>query len=139
MRFFIVTAFLALTIGSRAATASYDVVIYGGTSGGVGGWSPSCDTAGVSIAGPPPVPVSLMGSPPAADAGAPRCPLRIASQRAHVGPKRYFRVRLVSRRGAAGFIELRRHAPLLRTHHLHQGEHAGIEIRRCRLGFRGGP
>src|SRR5215218_4875630 len=45
---------------------------------------------------------------PAASAGAPRCPLRIASQRAHVGPKRYFRVRVVSRRGSAGFIELRR-------------------------------
>jgi hypothetical protein len=44
-----------------------------------------------------------------ASAGAPRCPLRIASQSAHVGPRRYFRVRLVSRRGAAGFIELRRH------------------------------
>jgi len=41
-------------------------------------------------------------------AGAPRCPLRIASQSAHVGPKRYFRVRVVSRRGAAGFMELRR-------------------------------
>ena len=47
-------------------------------------------------------------SAPAASAGAPRCPLRIASQRAHVGPKRYFRVRVVSRRGSAGFIELRR-------------------------------
>jgi hypothetical protein len=44
-----------------------------------------------------------------ASAGAPRCPLRIASQTAHVGPKRLFRVRLVSRRGAAGFMELRRH------------------------------
>jgi hypothetical protein len=44
-----------------------------------------------------------------AGAGAARCPLRIASERAQVGPKRYFRVRLVSRRGAAGFIELRRH------------------------------
>jgi hypothetical protein len=51
----------------------------------------------------------VAASAPAASAGAPRCPLRIASQRAHVGPKRYFRVRLVSRRGAAGFIELRRH------------------------------
>jgi hypothetical protein len=45
----------------------------------------------------------------AASAGAPRCPLRIASQGAHVGSKRYFRVRVVSRRGAAGFMELRRH------------------------------
>jgi hypothetical protein len=48
-------------------------------------------------------------SEPAASAGAARCPLRIASQRAHVGPQRYFRVRVVSRRGAAGFMELRRH------------------------------
>jgi hypothetical protein len=48
-------------------------------------------------------------SAPAANAGAPRCPLRIASQSAHVGPKRSFRVRVVSRRGAAGFMELRRH------------------------------
>lgn len=48
-------------------------------------------------------------SAPAASAGAPRCPLRIAGQRAHVGPKRYFRVRVVSRRGCAGFMELRRH------------------------------
>jgi hypothetical protein len=45
----------------------------------------------------------------AASAGAPRCPLRIASQTARVGRKRYFRVRMVSRRGAAGFMELRRH------------------------------
>ena len=48
-------------------------------------------------------------SAPAPGAGAPRCPLRIASRSAHVGPRRYFRVRLVSRRGAAGFMELRRH------------------------------
>lgn len=48
-------------------------------------------------------------SAPATGAGAPRCPLRIATGRAHVGAKRYFRVRVVSRRGAAGFIELRRH------------------------------
>jgi hypothetical protein len=46
---------------------------------------------------------------PTAGAGAPRCPLRIASKTAHVSPQRYFRVRVVSRRGAAGFIELRRH------------------------------
>jgi hypothetical protein len=48
-------------------------------------------------------------SAPAAGAGPPRCPLRIASRGAHVGPKRYFKVRVVSRRGAAGFMELRRH------------------------------
>jgi hypothetical protein len=48
-------------------------------------------------------------SAPAAGAGAPRCPLRIASRSARVGPKRHFRVRVVSRRGAAGFMELRRH------------------------------
>ena len=48
-------------------------------------------------------------SEPVASAGAPRCPLRIASQRAHVGSQRYLRVRVVSRRGAAGFMELRRH------------------------------
>jgi hypothetical protein len=47
-------------------------------------------------------------SAPAADAGAPRCPLRIATQSAHVGPTRHFRVRVVSRRGSAGFMELRR-------------------------------
>lgn len=47
-------------------------------------------------------------SAPPAGAGAPRCPLRIASQSAHVGPRRYFRVRVVSRRGSAGFMELRR-------------------------------
>jgi hypothetical protein len=51
----------------------------------------------------------VLVSSAAASAGAPRCPLRIASRRAHVGPKRYFRVRIVSRRGAAGFMELRRH------------------------------
>ena len=51
------------------------------------------------------VPVSAA----AGSAGAPRCPLRIASQSAHVGPKRYFRVRVISRRGAAGFMEVRRH------------------------------
>ena len=48
-------------------------------------------------------------SAPPAGAGAPRCPLRIASRSARVGPKRLFRVRVVSRRGAAGFMELRRH------------------------------
>jgi hypothetical protein len=51
----------------------------------------------------------VLVSATAAGAGAPRCPLRIASQRAQVGPRRYFRVRIVSRRGAAGFMELRRH------------------------------
>ena len=51
----------------------------------------------------------VLVSAAAVGAGAPRCPLRIASQRARVGPKRYFKVTVVSRRGAAGFIELRRH------------------------------
>jgi hypothetical protein len=46
---------------------------------------------------------------PTAGAGAPRCPLRIASRSAQVSPRRSFRVRVVSRRGAAGFVELRRH------------------------------
>jgi hypothetical protein len=51
----------------------------------------------------------VVATAPTSGAGAPRCPLRIASQTAHVSPQRYFRVRVVSRRGAAGFMELRRH------------------------------
>jgi hypothetical protein len=51
----------------------------------------------------------VLVSEAAASAGAPRCPLRIANQSAHVGAQRYFKVRVISRRGAAGFIEVRRH------------------------------
>lgn len=66
----------------------------------------------------------------AASAGAPRCPLRIASQRARVGPRRYFRVPVDSRRGAAGFMELRRHgATIVETPFERRGGRSTVRLR----------
>jgi hypothetical protein len=70
-------------------------------------------------------------SAPLAGAGAPRCPLRIATQTAHVGPRRHFRVHVVSRRGTAGFMELRRNGATIVEKHFER--RAGRRSVRLRL------